>query len=64
MIKVYRIHKPADIFIARDAEASRVAVDDRVRPAHEPTFTSNVQGLTRTKVEGGRMQHRNSSSDS
>lgn len=40
-------------FCCRDAEACKSPVDTRIRPEHEPTFTSNVQGLLRTKVEGG-----------
>ncbi|KAH3890289.1 hypothetical protein DPMN_014365 [Dreissena polymorpha] len=41
------------LFSPRDADAQKTPVDPRVRPPHEPTFSSNVQGLTRTKVEGG-----------
>jgi len=37
----------------RDAESSKASVDTRVRPPHDPTFSSNVQGILRTKVEGG-----------
>ncbi|XP_053383732.1 uncharacterized protein LOC123535826 [Mercenaria mercenaria] len=41
------------LFSPRDAESSKAPIDSRVRPPHEPTFSSNVQGLLRTKVEGG-----------
>ncbi|KAL4225653.1 hypothetical protein ACF0H5_016342 [Mactra antiquata] len=41
------------LFSPRDAESSKTPVDTRIRPPHEPTFSSNVQGVLRTKVEGG-----------
>ena len=41
------------MYIFRDAESAKTPLDSRIRPPHEPTFSSNVQGLLRTKVEGG-----------
>ena len=46
------------ILFNRDAASNSIFVDNTVRPPHNPTFTSNVQGLLRTKVEGGRLCHR------
>ncbi|XP_060601625.1 double-stranded RNA-specific adenosine deaminase-like [Ruditapes philippinarum] len=40
-------------YICRDVESAKAPLDTRIRPPHEPTFSSNVQGLLRTKVEGG-----------
>ncbi|XP_076471524.1 uncharacterized protein LOC143301260 [Babylonia areolata] len=41
------------LFSPRDAESNSGAVADVDRREHRPTFTSNVQGLLRTKMEGG-----------
>ncbi|XP_060559029.1 uncharacterized protein LOC132719290 isoform X2 [Ruditapes philippinarum] len=41
------------LFSPRDVESAKAPLDTRIRPPHEPTFSSNVQGLLRTKVEGG-----------
>lgn len=43
------------LLLSRDAAANNSPVDNRIRPPHNPTFTSNVQGLLRTKVEGGML---------
>ena len=37
----------------RDANAQPVTVDESDKE-HKPTFTNNVQGVLRTKMEGGK----------
>ena len=44
----------ADDGINRDVESNSGVVMDVERKEHCPTFTSNVQGLLRTKMEGGK----------
>ena len=44
----------ADDGINRDVESNSGVVTDVERKEHCPTFTSNVQGLLRTKMEGGK----------
>lgn len=40
-------------FSPRDTDSSNVKVDEENKHVHNPTFSSSVQGLLRTKVEGG-----------
>ena len=51
-LRQWYIHNVLNI-IFRDEAANKAPVDTRIRPPHNPTFSSNVQGLLRTKVEGG-----------
>ena len=39
----------------RDANAQPVMVDESHKE-HKPTFTNNVQGVLRTKMEGGKCR--------
>ena len=40
------------LFSPRDASTAPITVDENDRQ-HKPTFSSNVQGVLRTKIEGG-----------
>ena len=48
---------PSSVFADsnRDANAQPVTVDESHKE-HKPTFTNNVQGVLRTKMEGGKCR--------